>query len=119
MYFEFKCGCGLKNSNLEDWLSHWKHGLPREDVWYKKYPKLNAVVLLLKTEVILVKEYTDRYIIGNFLAKFFKPRTLCYSDGELISAGFFKMGNDDFSYGWNFLFPCSKEAVKKYFKDIY
>ena len=38
----FICGCGLENTNLEDWLAHWKHGLNG---------KWRAVVLFFNTKI--------------------------------------------------------------------
>lgn len=52
-YFKFTCPCGLENYNREDWLSHYKHGIPRDVKPFGKYPKIRAIWLFLNTKITI------------------------------------------------------------------
>jgi hypothetical protein len=43
MKLEFKCGCGLYNYDLDDWISHFKYG---KSIW-------RAIKFFLLTEIEL------------------------------------------------------------------
>jgi len=45
MKLQFRCGCGLVNYNLEDWLAHFKHG---------KKGTRRAMVLLMQTRIEII-----------------------------------------------------------------
>jgi hypothetical protein len=117
MRLKFVCPCGLENQTFGDWICHWKYGIPRKGAWYKRYPKLMAVVYFLNTKIVLETAYSDRYILGDLIAKFIKPSVSEHTDGEFISAGFFRRNG-----GWNYseyLIPCSKKSAQKHFNHLY
>lgn len=58
MRVRYICGCGLQNHTKDDWTCHWEHGLPREDKFLGKWPKLRAVWLFLNTRVELTNKDT-------------------------------------------------------------
>ena len=51
MRLRYICGCGLENYSLEDWLSHWKHGIIRPHLFLGEHPKLRAIYLFLVTRI--------------------------------------------------------------------
>lgn len=53
MKIKFICNCGLENCNLEDWLSHWKHGTVRKFGILANYPKLRAIYHFCKTKIVI------------------------------------------------------------------
>ena len=53
MRLRCKCPCGLENYNLEDWLSHWKYGVPRPHLFLGRWPKVRAIHNLLMTRISL------------------------------------------------------------------
>ena len=51
MRLQCVCKCGLENYNFQDWIAHWKHGIPRPDLFLGKWPKLRALYLFAMTTI--------------------------------------------------------------------
>lgn len=47
------CKCGLENYTVEDWLAHWKYGIPRPVTPFGKWPKIRAIYLFLTTRIYI------------------------------------------------------------------
>lgn len=41
----------MVNYRLDDWLAHWKYGVPRENIFLGKWPKIRAIYLFLFTKI--------------------------------------------------------------------